>query len=62
VREWVELKRFFDNVAHHQLEPTDEEFRDRMRCLEVFTLKKLNPRTFADFDDIDALISEGETK
>jgi hypothetical protein len=63
VQEWMELKGYFDNVAHHQTsEPSAEEFDVRLTSLERILLRKLNPTTFADFDALDAIINAGEAE
>jgi len=61
VEEWLEIKEYFVNIAHHQAaDPTLEEFDERLRSLERILLRKLNPPTFADFDALDAIIEAGE--
>jgi hypothetical protein len=62
VESWMDAKKFFVDVAHHQFEPTDQEFSERMAYVERVLLTKLNPKTFADFDSVDAIIEEGESK
>lgn len=59
-REWKKTKGFFDGLAHHQFEPASEEFEEHLSRLEAFLSAKLNPRTFANFDAIDAIIAEGK--
>lgn len=61
VEEWLEVKGYFVNVAHHQTsDPSAEEFDARLTPLEQILLRKLNPPTFADFDALDAIIKAGE--
>jgi len=60
VSAWMEMKDFFQNVAHHQHDPTLQQFEEQVRKLESFLLAKLNPETFAEFDVLDAIIREGE--
>jgi len=63
VNEWLEVKTYFVNVAHHQTsDPSPEEFDTRLTSLERILLRKLNPSTFADFDAIDAIIEAGEAE
>ncbi len=62
VQSWMEMKDFFNIVAHHQHDPTENEFSERMEYVEGVLLNKLNPRTFADFDSVDAIIEKGESK
>ena len=61
VESWLETKRFFLSVAHHQLEPTLDQFEEQARRIEGLLLQKLNPQTFAEFDVLDSIIDEGET-
>lgn len=61
VNEWLNVKGYFTNVAHHQTpDPTPEEFDSRLASVERVLLRKLNPPTFADFDALDAIIRAGE--
>ena len=60
LRLWDTMKEFFQDVAHHQQNPTQEQFEAQMVRLEDFLLRKLNPRTFADFDALDTIMAEGE--
>jgi len=63
VNEWLEIKDYFVNVAHHQTsDPSPEEFDARLTSLERILLRKLNPSTFADFDALDAIIEAGEAE
>ena len=62
VQSWMDTKDFFVRVAHHQAEPSQKEFSESMGYVEGVLLSKLNPRTFADFDSVDALIDRGESK
>lgn len=59
---WMETKSFFDKLAHHGPEAAEREFLERMTYVEGVLQNKLNPKTFADFDAVDALIEEGEKK
>ncbi len=61
VQEWLDVRKYFVNVAHHQApDPTAEEFDTHLISLERILLRKLNPPTFADFDALDAIIKAGE--
>jgi hypothetical protein len=63
VGEWLDVKDYFVNVAHHQVpDPTAEEFDGHITSLERILLRKLNPPTFADFDALDAIIEAGEAE
>lgn len=57
---WMDIRTFFVSVAHHQFEPVEAQFYEHLSYVEQFLLVKLNPKTFADFDAVDALIEEGE--
>jgi hypothetical protein len=45
-----------------ETEPTEKEFSERMAYVESVLLNKLSPKTFADFDSVDAIIEKGESK
>ena len=60
ISHWQEIREFFVNVAHHRKKTDDNEFQGRLESLETFLLDRLNPRTFADIDEIDALIDQGK--
>lgn len=60
VEAWVRIRDFFIDTAHHRRPCTIEEFRHYLDAFERFLLDSLRPRTFADFEIIDALIQEGE--
>jgi hypothetical protein len=62
VESWMDTKNFFVNVAHHQFEPVEKEFSERMGYVEGVLLSKLNPKTFADFDSVDTIIEKGESE
>ena len=63
VEEWLVVKGYFVNVAHHQTsDPRPDEFEARLTALERILLRKLNPSTFADFDALDAIINAGEAE
>jgi hypothetical protein len=60
MREWKKMRRFFQNVSHHQYSAKPEEFENQLQALELFLLRKFSPPTFPNFDEIDAIIEEGE--
>jgi hypothetical protein len=60
VRLWSNIKDFFESVKHHRKTPEGTQMEDALQRLETFLLRKLNPPTFADFDNIDAIIAAGE--
>jgi dGTP triphosphohydrolase len=61
IRDWDEIRDFFQGVCHHRKLTTPEEFSRRLDELERFLLDRLLPQTFADFDRIDEIIREGES-
>jgi hypothetical protein len=63
VEEWLDVKTYFVNVAHHQTpDPSPEDFDGHISSIEHILLRKLNPPTFADFDALDAIIEAGEVQ
>lgn len=56
VRMWRDIRECFVTVAHHNL--SRDDFSRRLDELERFLLDRFQPRTFADFDAIDALLKE----
>jgi hypothetical protein len=60
IQEWRSCEEFFIAVSHHGKETTDSELNEWVIALERFLLERLIPRTFEDYDLIDALIKEGE--
>jgi hypothetical protein len=62
IEKWMDIRTFFVNVAHHQFEPVEAQFHENLTYVEQFLSAKLNPKTFADFDAVDAIIEEGEKK
>lgn len=56
---WVVMRGYFISVSHHGSSPESiRECPQWIEELERFLLDRLRPRTFADFDVIDALIKE----
>src|SRR5208337_1047836 len=58
---WDEIRDYFQAIAHHRKETNIEEFKSFLAALERFLLDRLFPRTFADFEEIDEIIREGES-
>ena len=56
----MNAKSYFDKVAHHGADAIDREFMERMAYVERVLHNKLNPKTFPNFDALDAIIAEGE--
>ncbi len=59
-RYWMELREYFQGVAHHRGSSPDE-FAQYVEALERLLLDLLHPRTFGDFDAIDQLVEAGES-
>lgn len=57
---WEKIQRFFISVSHHRKKTDDDEFGMWLGSLETFLLERLSPRTFADIDEIDALLDPGK--
>lgn len=54
---WMDARRYFVDVSHHQ--PTDESaFREWLARFESMLVSQLLPRPFADFDELDRLLTE----
>jgi len=60
VAEWRTRRDFFVKVAHHDGVWSESTLLDEMAAFEDMLVSYLSPQTFADFDEIDALIAEGE--
>jgi hypothetical protein len=56
---WEKKRDYFQSVAHHRRVADEQEFRQWLDALERFLLDRLEPRTFEDFAEIDALLGEG---
>ena len=55
---WFEMRDYFLSVAHHRRVAEGRDLREWLDMLERFLLERLVPRTFDDFDEIDALLAE----
>lgn len=61
IKTWKDLRDYFVDIAHHK-PTTHTEFMDSLEAFERFIIEKLHPETTADFEQIDKLIEEGESK
>jgi len=62
VKEYDFLRRYFEQVAHHNNHPNgDAEFVTHVEALERFLLDLLRPRTAESFSEIQRMIQEGES-
>jgi hypothetical protein len=57
---WDVKRNFFVRVSHHRADTNEEEFGTWLSALERALLDGFNPRTFEDFDTIDALLEEAD--
>lgn len=60
VTAWQRMRDFFVSTSHHRKAPSGGEFEKWRNALENFLIDRLAPRTFEDFDELDALILEAE--
>lgn len=58
VEMWLELRSYFNKILHHNATTDDSKFIRQVEMLESFLLNSFYPRTFADADEIDALLEE----
>jgi hypothetical protein len=58
VDQWDETRDYFIKVCHYRVDADEAEFLSYLDALETFILDRVKPRTFANFDTIDALIEE----
>ena len=56
IEEFMELKHYFTELAHHRFSPTEEDFNQKLTKAETILLRKLRPEPSADFAAIDALL------
>jgi len=60
IEEWDKCHDYFEEVSHHTILSSQEDFTSWLAVLECFLLDRLRPRTFEDHTEIDRIISEGE--
>ncbi|WP_433210983.1 hypothetical protein ACQP00_49615 [Dactylosporangium sp. CS-047395] len=58
VDEWSITRDYFISICHYQKPADEQEFLAYLDALERFLLDRLRPRTFADFDAVDAILEE----
>jgi hypothetical protein len=58
VSQWGETRDYFINVCHYRVKTDELEFLSYLDVLETFILDRVRPRTFANFDALDAIIEE----
>jgi hypothetical protein len=59
--EWMDLLAFFNGVAHHNSEPTQEDVDRNVASMERVILDIFRPSTFEKHKVIDEIIKRGET-
>jgi uncharacterized protein YaaR (DUF327 family) len=59
IKTWKDLRKYFMAVAHHGKYPNKDDFDSKLDIFEGFLLDRLYPRTFADLNEIDDIIREG---
>ena len=58
--EWRQCQSFFVQVAHHGGDWSEADFVQWVDFFEEMLIGYLQPQTFTDWEEIDALIAEGE--
>jgi hypothetical protein len=58
IDEWKCINEYFQKIAHHGEVAVESEFIDKVNTLERFLVDRLVPKTFSDFEKIDALLEE----
>ena len=62
LKQWNNLREYFLSVAHHGKPQTKrEEVREAIVSLEDFLLNLMTPEPIPELNELDALISEGES-
>jgi hypothetical protein len=60
VRQWSDMRDRFVRVCHHDVSMSEAEFQQMVTELEAFVRDLVKPTTFEGFDEIDAIVEEGE--
>jgi len=60
VAQWDDTRDYFIGVCHYRLEVQAGEYFAYLDAFERFVLDRLRPRTFADFDAVDAILEEAD--
>jgi hypothetical protein len=61
VQRLLDLRDYFLKVAHHKVETSEIDFRERLLALETFLRERLVPRTYEEFTKIDEIIARGKS-
>ncbi len=57
---WMDVKGYFNDVAHHDYPSTEKEFVDRLVRVEMVLMDRLIPATVEELDEMAKLVSEAE--
>jgi hypothetical protein len=58
---WMQADEYFKNVSHNRCDEVDrDEFLSHMNFIETTLLRRLQPRSVEQLDELDALIREAE--
>lgn len=60
VAQWDLTRDYFISVCHYRIRADEDEFFAYLDALERFIIERLRPRTFADFDAVDAILEEAD--
>ena len=60
VAQWGKTRDYFVKICHYDFVVDETEFFAYLDALERFMIDRLRPRTFANFDAIDALLEEAD--
>jgi hypothetical protein len=60
VEELTVIRGYFIDICHHRINVDEAEFFAYLDAFERFVIDRQHPRTFADFDVIDAIIEEAD--
>jgi len=58
VAHWDKTRDYFIAVCHYRTRVSESDFLAYLDALERFIIDRLRPRTFADFDEVDAILEE----
>jgi len=60
VTQWDRTRDYFIGVCHYRIPVNEADFFAYLDALERFIIDRLRPRTFADFDAVDAILEEAD--
>lgn len=62
IREWLEIREFFNNVAHHRRKTEKVEFYQWLNAFDRILLDYFKPKTFEEMNEIEEIVKEIETE